>query len=188
MKAKIKKLNKTLVGTSVPKQQRGNEGNTGRYYHQQMGVSNAKGADIKKLDLELKTRKRGSKAPHTTGTMVYDDIISTPWNQTTFAQKRQRIQEAIHDDTFAVENEIVSEKIYDLTKPEIQDLLEHDYEIARAELDNLGPNATGTIRGGQFGILEHKGGNTWAHRIPDSGYQKLKNLASSTVDDLFDWS
>jgi hypothetical protein len=179
-------LKKSFVGTSVPKQEKGNEGNTGRYYHDMMGVSKAKGVDIEKLDMEVKTRKRGSKSPHTTGTMTYDDIIASPWEDTIFAEKRQRVFEATHDDTFS-SNKIVGETVIDMTKPDIQDLLKRDYEIARAKLAARGPGSTGTIVGGEFGILELRSGNTWAHRIPDSGYRKIKSMAASTFDKLFEY-
>ena len=184
---KVKKLAKTMLGEQVPKQKRGDEGNTGRYYHSVMGVGSTKGVDVDKLNLEMKTRKRGSAAPHTTGSMTYTDIINTPWKDTLFAAKRQRVHEAIHDDTFTGKNEIVHESIIDMTKPEIQNLLERDYEIARAMLKNAGSTATGTIVGGEFGILEHKGSNSWAHRIPNSGYKKIKRIAASMFDKLFEF-
>lgn len=182
---RVTKLNKSFVGVRVPNQKRGDEGNTGRYYHDMLKVSKDKGANIKILDLEVTTRKQGSKAPYTTGTMTYNDIISSDWEHTTFSEKRQRVHEATHDDTFTVHNEIVDETIIDMTKKEIQELLKRDYEVAKAKLIKLGPVATGTIMGGKFGFLEHRGGNTWAHRIPHSGFKKIKAMATSNFNDLF---
>lgn len=181
---KIVKVKTNLTGTVVPKQKRGNEGNTGRHIHGILGIGGHKGPDIPKIPVEVKTRKKSSKAPHTVGTMTTDDILKSPWEDTNFASKCQHVQELIHDDTFSVNNEVTSEKLYDFTKPSIQDLLKRDYEKCRSILA-ANPNATGTIVGGPYGILEHKGGNTWAHRIPDSGYKKLQGMATSVFDDFF---
>ena len=50
----------------------------------------------------------------------------------------------------------------------------------------LGKAATGMIKGGPYCILEHKGGNIWAHRIYDSSMKKLQGMSKSLYNDLFD--
>ncbi len=181
---KIKKLKTSVVGKKVPKQQKGNEGNVGRHLHEEMGASKH-GVDSPILDMDLKTRKRSSKAPHTTGTMTFDDIMNTEWENTTFAQKLQNRCHVVHDDTFSEDNEVVSQEIFDFRGQDIQDLLKRDFDIAKAKLKASGKGTTGTIVGGEFGMFEHRGGNTYAHRITDSGMKKLEGMAKSTYNDLF---
>ena len=79
----------------------------------------------------------------------------------------------------------VDEKIFDFRKQEIQDLLKRDFDIAVQRLVALGKAATGTIKGGPYCLLEHKGGNIWAHRIYDSSMKKLQGMSKSLYKALF---
>lgn len=181
---KVKDLKTQTVGITVPKQEKGNEGNVGRYLHNQLGASKH-GVDSPVLEMDLKTRKKGSKAPHTTGTMTYDDIMNSSWEDTSFHDKWQNRCHVEHDATFSKTNEVVSQEIFDFRPQEIQDLLKRDFEIAKSKLAQDGKGATGTFVGGDYGILEHRGGNTYAHRITDAGFKKLQGMSRSVVNDLF---
>lgn len=184
---KIKKLKTGSENMILPRQEKGNEGAVGKHYENELRsrgfkLNSGNGIDIPDLRLENKTRNRASKAPHTTGTMTYDNILATPWAKTTFAEKLQHQNRMEYDNVF---NVAVNESVFDFSKPEIQDLLERDYEKCREELRNQGAPSPGTIVGGQYGMLEHKGGKTYAHRISDAGMRKLKGMAKSVGSDLF---
>jgi hypothetical protein len=184
---KIKKLNTGSDTLVLPKQSKGNEGNVGKFYEKHladMGFSmNAgQGVDIPGLNIENKTRNRDSRAFHTVGTMTYDNIINTPYEQSTICQKLQQQNRVEYDNTF---NVVTNESVYDFRDPDIQKRLKDSYENARSILRQQGGPGPGTIVGGQYGVFEWKSGNTYAHRIPDSGMKKMKVMAKSTFNDLF---
>jgi hypothetical protein len=184
---KVKKLNTGSADLTLPEQCSGNEGNVGRFYENHLAnigfpMNTGQGVDIPSLNIENKTRNRASKAPHTTGTMTYDDIINTPYEQSTICQKLQQQNRLEYDNTF---NVVTNESVYDFRDSEIQERLKESYENARSILRQQGGPGPGTIVGGQFGVFEWKSGNTYAHRIPDSGMKKMKVMAKSTFNDLF---
>ena len=185
---KVKKLNTGSENLVVPEQHIGNEGNVGKWYEDQLAskgfrMNSGQGIDIPDLNVENKTRKRSSKAPHTTGTMTYDNIINTPYERSSISQKLQQQNRMEYDNTF---NVVTDESVYDFRDPEIQQKLKESYENARSILRQQGGPAPGTIVGGAFGSFEWKSGNTYAHRISDSGMRQMKSMAKSTFNDLFD--
>ena len=187
---KIKKLNTGSSDLVVPEQRKGNEGNVGKWYEGHMArkgfrMNPGHGVDVPDLNLENKTRKRSSKAAHTTGTMTYDNIINTPYEKSSISQKLQQQNRMEYDNTF---NVVTSESVYDFRDPYIQQKLKESYENARQILRNQGGPCPGTVIGGEFGVFEWKSGNTYAHRIPDSGMKQMKSMAKSTFNDLFEFN
>lgn len=184
---KVKKLNTGSADLTLPEQREGNEGNVGKFYEKYLAdkgfsMNTGQGVDIPSLNIENKTRNRASKASHTTGTMTYDNIINTPYEQSTICQKLQQQNRVEYDNTF---NVVTDESVYDFRDSEIQKRLKESYENARSILRQQGGPGPGTIVGGQYGVFEWKSGNTYAHRIPDSGMKKMKVMAKSTFNDLF---
>jgi hypothetical protein len=141
---------------------------------------------------EIKTRKASTRANHTVGTMTYDDIINTPWDQTSFKEKLQtQYRVTITKDEWTGEV-YATDKMVDFSDKSIQNKLANAYEQNRAALKAQGKIQVGqTITaGGQFGYLEHKPGKngtgkSYAMRIPDSGMKKLIKEASSPYNKLF---
>ena len=77
---KLKTGSDTLV---LPSQQKGNEGNVGKFYDNYLKekgfeINSGRGIDLPGLHIENKTRKRSSKAPHTVGTITYDVENTNP--------------------------------------------------------------------------------------------------------------
>jgi hypothetical protein len=184
---KVKKLNTGSETLTLPTQCVGNEGNVGKFYENHLAnrgfyMNTGQGVDIPDLNIENKTRNRASKASHTIGTMTYDNIINTPYEQSTICQKLQQQNRVEYDNTF---NVVTDESVYDFRDSEIQKRLKDSYENARSILRNQGASGPGTIVGGQYGVFEWKSGNTYAYRIPDSGMKKMKVMAKSTFNDLF---
>ena len=89
---KLKTGSDTLV---LPSQQKGNEGNVGKFYDNYLKekgfeINSGRGIDLPGLHIENKTRKRSSKAPHTVGTITYDNIINKSYRNSTIFDKLQQ--------------------------------------------------------------------------------------------------
>ena len=162
-KIKVKKLNTGSKSLTLPRQEKGNEGNVGKWYHEKLDerypMNHGSGPDLPELNnLEVKTRNRGSKAPHTMGTMTYENIVNTPYKKSCIHDKMQVQNRMKYDNTF---NTVVSESIYDFRNPEIQSLIEDSYEQARQQLILQGGPGPGTTIGGLYGVFEWKTGNSY---------------------------
>lgn len=123
--------------------------------------------------LEIKSRGSKTNAKHTIGTMTYDDILKTPYDQTTFKQKLQTQYRV----TIKAENSATGRVVH-LDNEEIQKNFREAYESCRSQLAAQGQIIQGqTIKGGKYGSLEHKPSKSgtsrsYAFRIPDSGMKK----------------
>ena len=142
--------------------------------------------------IEVKSRSKTSSSMHTVGTMTFNDIINTNWNDTPFKQKLlQQWRVVISNNPITGEIDANGHMV-DFTHQDIQKLFEEAYEKCRAKLAIQNAIIPGqTIRGGQYGVLEHKpnksgGGSSYAMRIPDSGMKKVLTIANSTYNKLFE--
>ena len=196
MKVKIKSLKVNLDNIDFVDPDQVNDGRNGKILEQEMirqGYPIDQNGTIDLPGIEVKSRKSSTDAMHTVGTMTYDAIIATPWDQTPFKKKLQtQYRVTINKDKF--EGGVsATGKVVDLSNPEIQKELEDAYEKCRAELTAQGRIYVGqTITaGGQYGNLEHKPGKkgtckSYALRIPNSGMKKLLAIANSTFNNLFE--
>lgn len=183
MTLKIKNLKVDLSKVPFKNPSKVNDGTNGKILEQAM-IKQGFPIDGKAtVDLphgiEVKSRSAHTNCHHTIGTMTYDDILATPWDQTPFKQKLQKqYRVTIKDENHA------HGKIVDLSHPEIQKQIEEAYEICRAELNTQGQIYKGqTISSGQYGVLEHKPGKngtgkSFALRIPNSGMKKILGTAN----------
>ena len=196
MKVKIKSLKVNLDNIDFVDPDQVNDGRNGKILEQEMirqGYPIDQNGTIDLPGIEVKSRKSSTDAMHTVGTMTYDDIVATPWDQTSFKKKLQtQYRVTINKDEF--EGDVsATGKVVDFSNPEIQKELEDAYEKCRAELIAQGQIYVGqTITaGGQYGKLEHKPGpngtgKSYALRIPNSGMKKLLTMANSTFNQLFE--
>ena len=196
MKVKIKSLKVNLDNIDFVDPDQVNDGRNGKILEQEMmrqGYPIDQNGTIDLPGIEVKSRKSSTDAMHTVGTMTYDDIVATPWDQTSFKKKLQtQYRVTINKDEF--EGDVsATGKVVDFSNPEIQKELEDAYEKCRAELIAQGQIYIGqTITaGGQYGKLEHKPGpngtgKSYALRIPNSGMKKLLTMANSTFNQLFE--
>jgi hypothetical protein len=196
MKVKIKSLKVNLDNIDFVDPDKVNDGRNGKILEQEMmrqGYPIDQNGTIDLPGIEVKSRKASTDAMHTVGTMTYDDILVTPWDQTPFKKKLQT-QYRVTINKEELTNDIsATGKVVDLSHPEIQKELEDAYEKCRAELIAQGQIFKGqTITaGGQYGKLEHKPGDSgtgksYALRIPNSGMKKLLTIANSTFNTLFE--
>lgn len=139
--------------------------------------------DLPELQLEIKTRKSNSDAPHTVGTMTHADILNTSWKFTTLRQKLQsQFRITIDVKTGKVSEQTV---IHFRDDPDIDNELERSYETARSmlKIHHVLHNEilkSYTIRGqDRVGFLEYREGNSYAFRISDSGMKRFINMANT---------
>jgi len=196
MTVKIKSLKVNLSNIDFIDPDQVNDGTNGKILEQEMmrqGFPIDQNGTIDLPGIEVKSRKASTDAMHTIGTMTYDDIVATPWDQTPFKKKLQtQYRVTINKDEF--EGDVsATGKVVDFSNPEIQKELEDAYEKCRAELISQGQIYVGqTITaGGQYGKLEHKPGpngtgKSYALRIPNSGMKKMLTMANSTFNQLFE--
>ena len=196
MKVKIKSLKVNLDNIDFVDPDQVNDGRNGKILEQEMirqGYPIDQNGTIDLPGIEVKSRKSSTDAMHTVGTMTYDDILVTPWDQTPFKKKLQTQYRVTINKEECTGGVSATGKIVDLSDPEIQKELEDAYEKCRAELIAQGQIYIGqTITaGGQYGKLEHKPGpngtgKSYALRIPNSGMKKLLTIANSTFNTLFE--
>jgi hypothetical protein len=187
-KIKLKKLRNAInVGDQVPYSQ--SNGNNGRYFEKEMrnkgfGISNGKGVDIPALKVEIKSRKNGSTSPHTVGVIHGEELISLAYRDTHLYQKLQTQYHIDYNDDFAV---VTNTEIYDFSDPFIQQKFEDAYEKIRQQYK--AGNRSTYIKGSIFGNLERiiDRDDSWQFRISAGGMKKLKNMAKSRVNYLFNF-
>jgi hypothetical protein len=196
MKVKIKSLKVNLDNIDFVDPDQVNDGRNGKILEQEMmrqGYPIDQNGTIDLPGIEVKSRKSSTDAMHTVGTMTYDDILVTPWDQTPFKKKLQTQYRVTINKEECTGGVSATGKVVDLSDPEIQKELEDAYEKCRAELIAQGQIYVGqTITaGGQYGKLEHKPGpngtgKSYALRIPNSGMKKMLTMANSTFNQLFE--
>lgn len=131
---------------------------------------------------EVKSRSAFTNSMHTEGSITYEKVLSTAYDDTLIKQKLQVQYQVI----IAAANK-ASGKVVDFTAEEIQRHIRAAYENCRSQIKANNGLLRGTVKGGQFGCLEHKPGTSgkgksYAFRIPHSGMKKL--LATSNMIDL----
>jgi len=196
MTVKIKSLKVNLSNIDFVDPDQVNDGTNGKILEQEMmrqGFPIDQNGTIDLPGIEVKSRKASTDAMHTVGTMTYDDIIATPWDQTPFKKKLQtQYRVTINKDEFEGDVTAIG-KVVDFSNPEIQEKLKKAYEKNRMYLmiqHRIIKGQTITA-GGQYGKLEHKPGpkgtgKSYALRIPNSGMKKMLTTANSTFNTLFE--
>ena len=197
MKAKIKSLKVDLTQVNFKDPKKVNDGTNGKLLEQAMikqGFQIDTTGTVDLPGIEVKTRKATTSSYHTVGTMTYDDILKTPWDQTPFKQKLQtQYRVTIKENIFDPSNPVPTDIVVDFSHPVIQEEFKKAYEDCRNQLINQGQIIRGqTIKGGQYGVLEHKPGSngtgkSYALRIPDSGMKKTISTANMLRNKLFDF-
>jgi hypothetical protein len=184
MKPRVVKLKANMVGKSVPSNM---NGAAGRYIHEELGkqgypMSNAPGADIPEIETEVKTRDLDAVSAHTVGRMTSEDIIVTPYRDSLVYAKLQRQYRVKTKDRV-----VVSDRVYDFSKPHIQEKIEQCYEAARQKIIN--GDESNYISGGYFGFFERQvnGPRSYQFRLTDGAMKKLEAMSRSTFHKHFTW-
>lgn len=198
MKAKIKSLKVDLSKVPFVDPSTVQDGTNGKILETAMKkqgfpIDSTGTVDLPGIDVEIKTRSFHTNSQHTVGTMRFDDIINTPWDQTPFKAKLQTQYRVWIKSNEIDSNTTATGEIVDFSHLEIQNKLQTAYEDCRSQLKAQGEIITRQIiSGGQYGVLEHKPGDSgtgksYALRIPHSGMKKLLGIANMAKTGLFDF-
>jgi hypothetical protein len=141
-----------------------------------------RGADYPDTNHEIKSRKKGTNAAMSIGTMSIPEIIATPFKSSPIYNKLNTISEVTIQDTDRAtvigETELV--KVYEMI-----DQLERDYETAR-RIFASGDTRPANTKEAPFGYFEEiyrrtGNPNQRKFRIRSNGWNKIKT-ASRTAD------
>lgn len=186
MNVKVTNIKTDFVGTILPKDH-SIRGAAFEDVLAQKGNPVSKGdrVDYPKYGLEVKTKDVKSTSANTVGSMTYENICSTPYNESPISEKiKQQLRVKVENGV------VVNAKVYDFSPKFIQDAIKDAYEAGRARLIQDGNKST-YIPGTSFGYFERKKNkgeytNSWAFRIRTTSMDKLENMSKSTYKNLFE--
>lgn len=167
-------------GTPIPIAK--NDCETGQYVDQLMSnkghVVDKNGiVDLPELDVDNKSRKWGSKANHTVGSMTIDNILNTPdFNNTSWRRKVQNQNQVVYNTDFL---EVVSVELLDMDIDLIQEKLAEGYVDCRQQL--LNGNRDKEIKSDNGWVVFDGYGheNSYRMRIPNTAMKKIKNISGA---------
>jgi hypothetical protein len=179
-KPKIIKINKSLIGQSVPHRTSGVTGHHIEKLHAEVGmpVHPGKGPDYPDYDLEMKSKDVDSASAWTIGNMTREDIINTPYKNSSIKDKLQQHYHVYHKDSV-----ITDQKLYDFRSDYIQKRLEEAYEESRQRIIN---GKDGYVAGTTYGYFEKQKSGNYQFRIRVVSMEKLKNMSNPHFDNLFE--
>jgi hypothetical protein len=192
-KPRVSKIKKNIEkGVSVPNFI--NDCSAGQYFEREMMkrghyVDPNGLVDLPKLKVEQKSRKKGSNASHTVGSMTIPDIINAiNWEDTRFYHKTQNQNQITWDPDFL---EVADVKLVDMDIDVIQQNLAEGYRDVREQLQSkikldILPKEIKSKNG--WVVLDGYGhSNSYRMRIPNTAMKKIKNISANrdTFKQLF---
>lgn len=177
-KVKVKSFKNTLNGQIIPTKQTNDNGLVGKAIEdvlKKQGVpidSKNQGADVQEFDLEVKSRKKGSRADVTIGSTTVEDMINNDYEKSIIKGKLQTIRWVEYsDDVYEGTNGsvVLGDKVLDFTDPLIQQELEKQYNFGLNEI--ISNNNSYKIYD-RVGWWEKKTQNSWAFRVPYSNWSR----------------
>jgi hypothetical protein len=178
------KAERALIGMPVPPQQYGNVGTLVEDFLESQGytINRGAGPDLLDIGVEIKTRTIEATSAQSIGSMTIDDIIATLWEDSPIRAKFQqqfRIKHSIEKGC------IVSARMYDFRRDDIQDSMQHAYESARQMIIN--GNRGSYIRGDYASAyFEHKDSNSYGFRLPHGVMENFERMATNNYKNLFE--
>lgn len=189
---KLTKAQRALVGATVPKEKNGNIGHFIQDKMDDLGYQTDHFAvvDIPKIKTEIKSKGIESTSAWGIGSMSIENIEAFDYDHSPIKEKMQTQFQVSHSQTF---REIVKAETYNFSKECIQEKLRYAYNSAREKI--LNGCRDNYIRGenscGYFERKKKTGGvltNSWTFRIPVSEMEKLKGMAKSNAENLFEFT
>jgi hypothetical protein len=170
-------------------------------------VDKGPGPDLKKFNLEIKTREETAHGDETVGNMTIAQIIITPFEQTNLWRKVQhqiRVKTRKEDYHSVDEHGYITTKqkniitkigLFDFTDEHIQRDLKNSYEQARDALTKLHTKSLADktelifgdyhkIKGTRYGYLEYKSSNSFSFRVPFRRMDELESRSKKCSDFL----
>jgi hypothetical protein len=133
--------------------------------------------DMPEYGIDNKTRKKGSKANHTVGSMTIPAITNTPdWEDTGYFPKAQNQNQVTWDPVF---QEISEVKILDMALPEIQSKLKEAYEDLRTQVIEGVRTKTITSSNGWAVFDGYCHDNSYRYRITDKAMKQIKTISAA---------
>ena len=133
--------------------------------------------DLPEYGIDNKTRKQGSNAHHTIGSMTIQGIVDTPsWENTRFYKKSLNQNQIQWSEVF---QEVVDVTILDMDLPEIQSPLKVAYENLRDKLVNGDRSKTIKSDCGWAVFDGYNHSNSYRFRITNKAMSKIKNMSRS---------
>jgi len=178
------KAERALIGMPVPPQQYGNVGTLVEDFLESQGytINRGSGPDLLDIGVEIKTRTIEATSAQSVGGMTIEDIISTPWEDSPI---RAKIQQQFRVKHSSEKGCIVSARMYDFRRDDIQESMRHAYESARQMIIN--GNRGSYIRGDYAaGYFEYKESNTYNFRLPHGVMENFERMASNNYKNLFE--
>jgi hypothetical protein len=146
--------------------------------------------DLPDLKIDNKTRKKGSKAPHTVGSMTTKNIIDTPnFEDTRLYKKVQNQNQIIYDTSF---NKVISTRIVDMDISTTKEAFREIWTSLRKKViaeSKIGIRSKNIYSDCGRGILDGYGhNNSYRLRVTDKFMKQIQNIAGSrdTFTNLFE--
>lgn len=138
--------------------------------------------------MEVKSKSVHSGSDWSIGRMTYQNIVQTPWADSSVKEKIQRqYQLSIAENPHDASGVVTGAKVVDFTHHLIQDELEAAYEDCRQQLISNGASNHCTVKS-DIGYFEYKIGTSYQFRIRNASMKKLVSIASATTNSLFKFS
>ncbi len=137
--------------------------------------------DLPEYNTDNKSRKKGSTANHTVGSMTINDILNTPaFKDTRYHTKLQNQNQVTYDTVF---NEVSDVRLVDMDIDDIQDRLKEGYDDCRKQLIENEENGyyQKEIKSKNGWVVFDGYGhdNSYRMRIPNTAMKKIHNISGS---------
>lgn len=189
-KARVKTIKDNIeIGAQIPNFSKDFE--VGQWVDSQMAnrghrVDKSGLVDLPDYEVDNKSRKKGSHANHTVGSMTIADIIATPdFNNTRYRHKVQNQNQVVYDPNFL---EVTDVKLLDMDIELIQEKLAEGYNDCRQQvIDGDRSKEIKSANGWVVfdGYVHH---NSYRMRITNTAMKKIHNISGSrdTFTKLFE--
>jgi hypothetical protein len=193
-KAKVTKFKGSLKNTILPVKQTQDNGLVGKVLEdllrsKGLGIdSKTAGPDVAEFDLEVKSRRKGSNAELSVGTISVDQIVKHDFQNSILKDKVKTVLYVVYDENspFVDPNCSVvdSDAVLDLTHERIQKEIEKHYNISRHEIVT---NNDSYKIGSRVGWWEKKKPTMWAFRIPFANWKRYVtyNQTNDSFNQMF---
>lgn len=189
-KARVKSIKDNIdVGAQIPNFK--NDCDVGQWIDYQMAkkghrVDKSGLVDLPEYEVDNKSRKKGSSANHTVGSMTIDDIIKTPdFNNTRYRHKVQNQNQITYDPDF---QEVTDVRLLDMDIDLIQQKLSEGYTDCRNQLVNGDRSKEIKSANGWVVFDGYVHPNSYRMRITNTAMKKIRNISGSrdTFGTLFE--
>jgi hypothetical protein len=132
--------------------------------------------DMPEFNVDNKSRKKGSNANHTVGSMTIPNIINTPnWEATGYFPKVQNQNQITWDPVF---KEVCDVRLVDMALPDIQSQLKDAYKDLRQQVIDGDRSTTITSSNG-WAVFDGSGHhNSYRYRITNTAMKKILTLSA----------